>query len=85
MTILQCRKEAQKRISLQEETLRLEDGRVITDSDSDESKEEEKKEEEVNDDEGFIDMDQLLDFTRGAKQTEYQQRPHAAATPTEET
>ena len=39
------------------ETLGLEDGRVITDSDSDESKEEEKKEEEVNDDEGFIDMD----------------------------
>ena len=45
----------------------MEDARVITDSESDESKEEEKKEEEFNDDEGFIDMDQLLDFTRGAK------------------
>lgn len=39
------------------ETLGLEDGRVITDSESDESEKEEKKEEEVNEDEGFIDMD----------------------------
>ena len=39
------------------ETLGLEDGRVITDSESDESEKEEKKEEEVNEDKGFIDMD----------------------------
>ena len=39
------------------ETLGLEDGRVITDSESDESEKEEKREEEVNEDEGFIDMD----------------------------
>ena len=85
MTILQCRKEAQKRKSLQVETLGLEDARVITDSESDQSKEEEKKEEEVNENEGFIDIDQLFDFTRGAKQTEYQQRRDAPATPAEDT
>ena len=45
MTILQCRDEAKKRKSIQLETLGLEDGRVITDSESDESQEEEKKDE----------------------------------------